>query len=63
MIKKTSSFFMLLMLTLELNYASDRVVVESLPSDIWYKRIYLIADKKTGWIMKISPFKLATEVN
>ncbi|TQR19417.1 hypothetical protein [Psychrobacillus vulpis] len=28
-------------------YASDRVVLLSIPSDIWYKRVYLIADKKS----------------
>jgi len=32
---------------LEKAYASERVVLLSAPSDIWYKRVYLIADKKS----------------
>ena len=43
------SFFILLMLimNLEKNDESERVVLLSIPSDIWYNRIYLIADKKS----------------
>lgn len=36
-----------LFIHLEKTYASDRVVLLSVPSDIWYKRVYLIAIKKS----------------
>ncbi|WP_391115957.1 hypothetical protein [Psychrobacillus sp. L3] len=39
----------MLFLHLEKAYASERVVLLSVTSDIWYKRIYLMADKKS-WI-------------
>ena len=37
----------MLFLNFEKPISSDRVVLVSVPSDIWYKRIYLIADKKS----------------
>lgn len=51
MIKKIISPICFILLTLFLNSvnnaASDRVVLISIPSDIWYERIYLLADKKS----------------
>lgn len=37
----------MLFLSSENIHATDRVVLVSVPSDIWYKRIYLMADKKS----------------
>ncbi|TQR15548.1 hypothetical protein [Psychrobacillus soli] len=50
MIKKIYASFLitfLLLCQLENAYASERVVLLSVPSDIWYKRVYLLADKKS----------------
>lgn len=52
MIRKISAsclILLMLFLHLEKAYASERVVLLSVTSDIWYKRIYLMADKKS-WI-------------
>jgi hypothetical protein len=38
-------FISLIPCKLENVYAADRVVVKSLPSDLWYENIYLLADK------------------
>lgn len=47
MIKKLTGFLVFLIITCSCNttYGADRVVVASIPSDVWYNRVYLIADK------------------
>ncbi|WP_315114639.1 hypothetical protein [uncultured Clostridium sp.] len=53
MFKKFNVCFFMFLSLLTYNfqnvYATDRVVLLSIPSDVWYQRIYLIADK-LSWI-------------
>lgn len=51
MIKKLTKVlvFLIIFFNFTTAYAEERVVLKSIPSDLWYERVYLIADK-LSWV-------------